>query len=93
MPVSCIVSFVSFHKVTKHEKCFIVTRQDAAVYHCSPTAKLGCRAQRAGRAGPTTCEARGETGLGCWSGSQFQPMAGLPLECTVSQSAIAAAIV
>lgn len=53
--------------------------------------RLGCGAQRASRAGLSTCEARGETGLGCRRGSQFQPMASLPLECTVSQSAIAAA--
>lgn len=59
----------------------------AAVFHPSPTAKLGRRAQCVGCAGSTTCETRGETGHGCRGGSQFQSMAGLPLECNVSQSA------
>lgn len=92
MLVSCVVSFVSFHKVTKmylSNKANIDLKPVAAVYHGSPTAKLGCRAQRVGRAGSTTREARGKTGLGSWSSSQFLSMAGVPLECTVSQSAIA----
>lgn len=61
------------------------------MYHPSPTAKLDCRAQCVGCAGSTTCEIRGETGHGCCSGSQLQPMAGLPLECNVSQSAFTSA--
>lgn len=51
----------------------------------------GCRTQRFDRAESTTFKTMGQTGFGCWSGPQLKSVASLPLECTVSQSGVAAA--
>lgn len=92
--VSCNLSVFLFHRVTK-SKCNVMSNSDlkpaANMCPSSATAELGCRARRVGRDGASACETRREAGIGCWNGSQFEPMAGLPLERTVSQSSSAAA--